>query len=163
MSQRYAVPAVPINPADVDQARFWRLVEKTETCWNWKSYTHNGYGEFDVKKKTRRAHRISYTLLRGEIPAGMTLDHLCRNRACVNPDHLEPVPLKENTARGAGYSATVHRTGVCGKGHSMEDAYPHPTTGKLWCRTCMNQTRHNRYVKTHPSARPYAKRNRKSS
>lgn len=80
---------------------FWSKVDKTDTCWNWtRSVTkHGGYGQFFVRSKIKinyMAHRLAYTLLRGPIPAGMQLDHMCHNRRCVNPAHLRAVDHKGN-------------------------------------------------------------------
>lgn len=69
-------------------------------CWNWDKATKNGYGESMVDGQRALAHRAVWIFLRGEIPAGLDLDHLCRNRACVNPDHLEPVTRRVNLRRG---------------------------------------------------------------
>ncbi|MDE1854663.1 MAG: HNH endonuclease, partial [Thaumarchaeota archaeon] len=69
--------------------RFWAKVEKTPTCWNWKGGKLYGYGYFNLDKaRHQRAHRYAYESLVGPIPKDLALDHLCRNRACVNPDHL---------------------------------------------------------------------------
>ena len=70
-------------------------------CWEWNKYvgTH-GYGQHYVNNLTILAHRLAYNLVYGEIPKGMQLDHLCRNRVCCNPNHLEPVTHKENARRG---------------------------------------------------------------
>lgn len=84
--------------------RFWEKVEKTETCWNWTaSLNGNGYGQFALETwplVLRGAHRIAYLLVVGPIPEGLDLDHLCRNRRCVNPAHLEPVTRQVNLRRG---------------------------------------------------------------
>jgi len=82
--------------------RFWSKVNKTNTCWLWEGTVENtGYGSFAVSHtKGVLAHRLAYELSVGEIPSGLTLDHLCRVRNCVNPDHLEPVTCAENIRRG---------------------------------------------------------------
>ena len=71
-------------------------------CWLWEGADdgRHGYGRFKVGRTCRQAHRISYELHKGPIPAGLTLDHLCRTPSCVCPDHLEPVTALENLRRG---------------------------------------------------------------
>lgn len=104
-------------------ARFWSKVEKTEGCWIWIGARRgrNGcYGRFEVGGVAITAHRISYRELRGPIPSGMTLDHLCRVTLCVNPDHLEIVTGRENTLRGVGASATNARKTACPRGHPYD-------------------------------------------
>lgn len=85
-----------------DQERFWDKVNKQGDggCWLWTGATANGYGYFRLGCKVVPAHRVAYVWLRGDIPDGMDLDHLCRCRCCVNPSHLEPVSRSENTKRG---------------------------------------------------------------
>ena len=91
------------------ELRFWSKVEKTDSCWTWRAATNpKGYGVFVWEKGggARVAHRLSYEQLRGPIPTGMVLDHLCWNRTCVNPDHLRPVSVKANSQNRKGAKAT---------------------------------------------------------
>lgn len=74
---------------------FWIKVQKTSGCWNWQAAKNQGYGTF----RGQRAHRWAYEKLVGPIPEGLTIDHLCRNRGCVNPSHMEPVTASENARR----------------------------------------------------------------
>lgn len=84
------------------EERFWKYVDASGPCWLWQGYrTHDGYGRFNIRRGLARgAHRFSWTTLVGEIPDGMQIDHLCRVRHCVNPDHLEVVTSWQNTLRG---------------------------------------------------------------
>ena len=88
-------------PATSPESRFWPKVVKTESCWIWTgAKDHGGYGVHWVGGGvSRRAHRLAYEWGIGPVPEGMTLDHLCRTRACVNPAHLDPCTAGENAAR----------------------------------------------------------------
>ena len=103
------------------EERFWAKVEKTESCWIWVGPLNwRGYGTVRPSGGgTRMAHRVIYECLRGPIPDGLTLDHLCRVRRCVNPEHLEPVTLKENILRGLGPTAINAKKEYCPRGHPL--------------------------------------------
>jgi hypothetical protein len=122
-----------------------RLSEKykvdADGCWVWfgaKGGKHKWvYGIMLYKKKMTPAHRIAYEELRGPIPEGLDLDHLCRNTLCVNPWHCEPVTHQENIRRG--YDLKPHKT-HCIHGHALtaENVYVKTRKGRdSWeCRTC---------------------------
>jgi hypothetical protein len=83
---------------------FWEKIDTSAGdagCWLWlRARTRGGYGELKVGGHVRYAHRVAYELFKGDIPTGLTIDHLCRNRGCVNPAHMEAVTNRENTFRG---------------------------------------------------------------
>lgn len=134
-----AIAAVRANAV----ARFWGKVDKSEGCWLWRGRvgTH-GYGVSQIFGEAL-AHRVAYRLTVGDVPEGLTLDHLCRNRICVNPVHLEPVTNRENILRGDGPSAQLARRELCPRGHMF--AGVRPTTGYRFCRTCSSKWRHDDY------------------
>lgn len=116
-------------------ARFWAKVEKTDTCWFWTaSRTTAGYGKVAVQQSVIvSAHRFAYELLIGPIPLGLQLDHLCRQRLCVNPWHLEPVTNAENSRRGAKGRLVTH----CVHGHEYTPENTRiRSNGRRGCREC---------------------------
>ena len=118
------------------------LVERVEIagdCWLWRGSLRRGYGRIKRAGTTYQAHRWVYELLVGPIPEGLELDHLCRVRRCVNPDHLEPVTRAVNHRRGAGrFNSPGRGQTDCKRGHSLGDAYIRGT-GSRSCRPCALQ------------------------
>ena len=146
-SDLLSVPSARL-PTGIDQGkveeRFWAKVNKTKNCWLWTGHlTWDGYGGFWLGKTEVRAHRYAYELLVGPIPEGLTLDHLCRNRPCVHPLHLEPVTVQINTLRVNGLAAKEARRACCPRGHpyNLFNTYRTPS-GHRVCRTCRNQANH---------------------
>ena len=114
------------------EERFWRKVDKNGPipercpelgpCWVWiAALDKHGYGAFGPSgKRVVRAHRFAYALLVKPVPDELDLDHLCRNHACVNPAHLEPVPHRENCLRGTSPAAHHARKKTCPEGHDYD-------------------------------------------
>lgn len=115
--------------------RFWSRVNKTPTCWLWTGYLdRGGYGTIRVPGKRFKVHRFAYEMLASRIPEGYEIDHLCRIRHCVNPEHLEPVTRKENVLRGESPSAKAARQTHCIRGHEL---LPAGTLSQLPYRVCL--------------------------
>jgi hypothetical protein len=131
-----------VKPQRSDDERFWSAVDATGVCWEWTGSLHpSGYGYFTAKgRKSWRAHRFAWTTLMGEIPAHMEIDHRCRNRKCVNPDHLEVVTKEENNLRSGSFTALNARKTHCKRGHEFtpENTYVQYNKGRPGrrCRAC---------------------------
>jgi len=116
-------------------------------CWIYTGSTSRGYGMLSIADRLRPVHRVSYEIFVGPIPDGLQLDHLCRQRACFNPAHLEPVTQAENIARGQSWSAVSVRTGVCIRGHALTDdnVYLRRDGGRQ-CRECRRSRDRRRWA-----------------
>jgi hypothetical protein len=125
-------------------ARFWAkvAVRGPDECWLWTaSGSRNGYGRVWVggqpDRRLRGAHQFAYALVFGPIPGGLELDHLCRNRRCVNPAHLEAVSHRINTLRGVSPPAENARVTHCPQGHPYDDENTGGAgAGGRNCRAC---------------------------
>ena len=127
-----------------------RKVEETG-CWVWTGFLNKGYGRVNVAGKIRDVHRVAYEFFVGPVPDGLDLDHVCRNRACANPEHLEPVSRAENLRRGINVR---RETKACPAGHlyteenTMTDSY----SGARRCRICRKATTRRKYLRSKENA-----------
>lgn len=144
------------------EERFWRRVNKNgplwngTPCWVWtggsSSYNGQPYGTFSLGRKRDGAtssHIFAYEAMRGPVPDGLHLDHLCRNTLCCNPDHLEPVTSAVNVLRGQSPTVLAHHRGECMRGHAMTPENTMWRTHKRGrkrpcCRICLRMTRRAR-------------------
>lgn len=120
------------------EERFWAYVDASDPlgCWRWTGAidVQSGYGRMSVNGTVTYAHRISYELCVGDLDPGLTIDHLCRNRWCVQPLHLEQVTNRENIRR-----APKNRVTTCPAGHPYEGENLYVNSGRRYCRTCRNE------------------------
>jgi hypothetical protein len=117
---------VPVVRYATINESFWERVlpEPNSGCWLWNgSYNGRGYGALSWEGKSQYAHRFSYTLARGPIPADLELDHLCRTLGCCNPDHLEAVTHQVNVLRGEAPTARNAKKTHCPRGHPLTDLF----------------------------------------
>lgn len=120
--------------------RFLEKTKKTDGCWIWLGAKgSNGYGQMQFGPRKQQAHRISYQLFVGEIPANLTLDHICRRRECVNPYHLRPMTMIENSRIGNRFTARPS----CHKGHLYTPENTKLYRGYRVCRRCKREKDRN--------------------
>lgn len=135
-------PPLAKYPGETLEERFWARVDPSGVCWEWQGQRVKGYGRlWTPEKPVVPAHRWAYENLVGPIPEGMTLDHLCRNHACVNPDHMDLCTRGENAMRGSGPAAMNARKTQCRNGHAFDEDNTYITAeGRRQCRQCRRST-----------------------
>lgn len=140
---------MPSNSSKSDTYAFWsKVVLGNNGCLEWiGAHSSTGYGSIGRKGKVYRAHRFSYQMLVGDIPDGKVLDHICRNKNCVAPDHLEIVTQLINTHRGTPFAARNAKVKNCPKGHSYSKE--NTTINKKGSRVCIEckRSRSREYMK----------------
>jgi hypothetical protein len=132
---------IPLDRKGIEKHFNARVAISPNGCWEWTGLLgKTGYGRFTLKhRKIFYAHRVAWLVIaRRRIPVGKQLDHLCRNRRCVNPDHLEVVTSRENTMRGENFCARQARQTHCIRGHAFNEVntYINPNNGERHCRKC---------------------------
>lgn len=154
--RRHGDPLVKLDMRGCSaEERFWAKVDKNGPipsnrpelgcCFIWLAHIHiGGYGIF-WSDRHHYAHRFAYETYVGTVPEGLELDHLCRNKICVNPTHLEPVPHRLNVMRSDGITAKYARATHCKHGHEFtpENTYI-PPSGQRCCRTCRSHQNRRR-------------------
>ncbi len=125
-------------------ARFWDKIRVLDNgCWEWMAALVDGYGQIGIGSRTDDtsrqvySHRYAYEQLVADVPAGLQCDHLCRNRACVNPGHLEVVTCRDNILRGNGPAARQARRTHCPYGHKYSPANTYRYKRHRGCRKCI--------------------------
>lgn len=137
------VNKLPMRVHGTPEERFWAKVDADGDCWEWIGFKNQaGYGRFYAPSgKMVLAHRYAYETLVGSIPSDAEIDHLCKNRACVSPAHLDPVSHKENVRRGAASTVMklrAQRITHCKSGHDLtvEGAFVRNGSGRRRCKEC---------------------------
>lgn len=116
-----------------------RYVTEQNECWVWTGgIAKNGYSKVRINNRYQSGHRAFYEHYKGPIPGGLQIDHLCRNKRCVNPDHLEAVTARVNTRRSDNLTARKARQTHCIRGHPLsgDNLYVTPKDGRRQCRIC---------------------------
>lgn len=142
------MPQQPPRPRiKTPEERFSSYIDKNIVpgCWTWSGGSRSGYGRFRADRMVT-AHRYSYERTYGPIPAGLQIDHLCKNTLCVNPEHLEAVTQYENNMRSTSPAALHAKKTHCPKGHSFEEWGRVNSRGSRECRKC-NREYHREYMR----------------
>ena len=120
-----------------------RFVAKLDVgvCWEFTGAHSDGYGRFHVNGRAQYAHRVAWAMLMGDLSDELDIDHLCKNRRCCNPDHLQPVTGAENTARGESFAARYARSTHCQRQHEFTPENTYWSTNpngrkRRACKTC---------------------------
>lgn len=136
---------VELTTEEID--RYWSKVQKSDGCWLWTDVPNSdGYGTFAVSRPDGRLrfrpHRLALTLAGVQLLDGKVADHICRNRMCVNPDHLRQVTNRENILAGVGATAVNKRKTHCIHGHPFDEANTMwSRAGARICRACRKRQR----------------------
>ena len=146
------LPVPGTSPTFAD--RVFAGIDFSGDCWEWTKANRDGYGAVGRGGRgtgTEQAHRAVWLLLVGPIEPGLQIDHLCRNHACCNPDHLEPVTAEVNKARGYGIGALHAMRPTCRFGHPKDGiARPRGKRPHRYCKTCARAKSRSRYVPKGP-------------
>lgn len=139
MSGVTAKPILGLVSQDEAREIILSRVESNGECWQWARYCNpTGYGRVYAGGRLVLAHRLAYFGWKGDPPKGYDLDHLCRNRGCCNPCHMEAVPHRDNVLRGLSPTSSNARKTHCVKGHDLSDHYVQSGGGR-GCKVCAKQ------------------------
>jgi len=128
-----------------------KVIAKEKDCWRWSGFINNyGYGEMIINGKSYRTHRISFSIFNGELIDGMVIDHICKNKSCINPDHLRQVTQKFNCLDNSSSPlAENSRKTHCKNGHELTEDNIYKKKNWRCCLACkkIDHIRHNQKLK----------------
>lgn len=134
---------------EFDHVKFLSMIriDQGTGCWNWAGFdSGRGYGGFCINKRNFRAHRISYELFVGKLELDLVIDHICRNRACCNPDHLRQVDKRTNALENSEAACAIHAAKThCPKGHEYNEINTRWHGTNRHCRACQREYNKERY------------------
>lgn len=131
-----------LNLDENGQSRFWgnATIRGEYDCWPWKGKLYNGYGRFYAKRRLIGSHRAAFLLKKGELAADELVDHVCRNRACVNPAHLRAASPKVNALENSACFSAVNASKThCKRGHELSGWNLIQRKDGRECRKCKNE------------------------
>lgn len=122
-------------------------VDINTNCWNWKkAKDKSGYGQTGLKGKSYKAHRVFYSVFKGDIEKGMVIDHICKNTSCVNPDHLRSVTSAENVLNNSNSIQAINKLKkACKNGHPYTKESTSTTNGGRYCKICEKIRKKNKW------------------
>lgn len=153
-TRKHKIHGIEVEQISICYALSQKVMIHPSGCWLWTgAKTPSGYGKINRNGRFQYVHRFAYEMAFGAIPTGLEIDHLCGNRSCVNPSHLEPVTRQENITRSGGASSVNASKTHCTNGHIFDEENTRfDSDGHRRCRICNRAWRRQTYERKHHNA-----------